>query len=399
MPISFLYKARDPLGQIIEGTLEAETEDEAMQRLRREGFTPLLVEEEGADVSALFARRVTKTDIIYLTNQMAIMVETGITISAALDTIAEQEDNPKLRNVLTDLKEAVEAGEDFSVALARHQKLFDETYVALIRASEATGTLGEMLHRIASYMRNEKETRNKVRSALTYPGAMLTLSIGVTAFLLTYIMPKFEPLFSRPGVKLPASTKVLMKLSDGMIHHWYLWIAGIVALIVAFIFMKRTPGGRRCFDYAKIHAPVFGQLFRKVAISRSIRTLGTMIASDVSMLDSLKLCADVSGNAFYRELWLQVLDEVTSGRKICESIAGNPLLPPILVRMISSGEDTGKLDVVLERVSAYYDNEVDTAIKTATSLIEPIMITVMGVVVGGIAMSLLLPIFSLSKPG
>jgi type IV pilus assembly protein PilC len=399
MPVSFLYKARDPLGHLIEGTLEASSQEEATQRLRRDGFQVVMLEEEGGELAAIFGRRVTKTDIIYLTNQLAIMVETGITIADALETIAEQEDSPALQRMLKDLKEAVEGGEDFSTALARHPKYFDETYVALIRASEATGTLGAMLDRIAGYMRSEKETRGKVRSALTYPCAMLTLSIGVTTFLLTYIMPKFEPLFSRPGVKLPKSTKMLMAVSDTMIGQWYFWIAGVIALIVGFVLLKRTASGKRFFDYAKIHTPVFGPLFRKVAISRSIRTLGTMMASGVSVLDSLQLCADVSGNCYYRELWLDVLDQVTSGKQICEAVAGNPLLPPMLVRMISSGEDTGKLDVVLDRVSAYYDNEVDTAIKTATSLIEPVMISFMGVVVGGIAMSLLLPIFSLSKPG
>ncbi len=398
MPVNFLYKARDPLGHVFDGQLCASSADEATQRLRRDGFHVLEINEEGADFSAIFGRRISKTDIIYVTSQLAIMVETGITISQALETIAEQEDNPNLRRVLSDLKQGVESGEDLSAALARHPKHFDKVYVSLIRASEATGALDEMLDRIANYMGKQQETRRKVRSALAYPAAMLVIAIGVTVFLLTYIMPKFEPLFNRPGAKLPKSTKVLMAVSQAMIAHWYFWLAGVAALVVGIYFFRRSIVGRRAIDYAKINLPIFGQLFRKVAISRSISTLGTMLASGVALLDALKLCADVAGNVHYQEMWLNVKDEVTTGREIWESLTGNPLMPPMLVRMISSGEDTGKLAPILGRVSSYYDNEVDTSIKTATSLIEPIMIAVMGVVVGGIAMSLLLPIFSLSKP-
>jgi type IV pilus assembly protein PilC len=399
MPITFLYKVRDPLGHIFDGKLDAASADEATQRLRRDGFHVLEVTEDGGEMGALFARRVTKNDIIYVTSQLAIMVETGITIAQALDTIAEQEDSPKLKHVLTDLKEHVEAGEEFSNALARHPKQFDKIYVSLIRASEATGSLAEMLERIARYMGKQKEMKGKVRSALAYPAAMLVIAIGVTVFLLTYIMPKFEPMFNRPGAKLPKSTEILMVASDTMIGHWYFCLAGVVAVVGGFLYFRTTKIGRRTIDYSKINAPVLGTLFRKVAIGRSISTLGTMVASGVSVLESLQLSADVAGNEYYREMWLDVQDQVTQGNTIWESLSGNPLMPPILVRMISSGEDTGKLDSVLERVSGYYDNEVDTAIKTATSLIEPIMITGMGVVVGGIAMSLLMPIFSLSKPG
>jgi type IV pilus assembly protein PilC len=399
MPISFLYKARDPLGNIDEGTVEAPSVEEATQQLRRDGYHVLDIKEEGADFSALFSKRISRSDVIYMTSQLAIMVETGISISHALVTILEQEENPSLRLLLMELKQSVEAGEDLSTALARHPEYFDNTYVSLIRASEATGSLGEMLHRVAQYLDKEREIRGKVRAAMAYPMVMAVTSVGVTIFLLTYIFPKFDPLFKRPGAELPKLTLFLVGVSDTILAHWYLWLAAAVASVVALVLFRRTPSGKQTLDYLKINLPVIGPLFRKVAITRSIRTLGTMTTSGVPVLDALQLSADVAGNYYYRQLWQDVIDQVTTGKRICEALSGNPLCPPILVRMIAAGEDTGQLDLVLQKVSGYYDDEVDGAIKTTTRLIEPIMIAVMGVVVGGIAMSLLLPIFSLSKPG
>jgi type IV pilus assembly protein PilC len=355
-------------------------------------------ERESADEpGALFPRRIRKYDLIYVTNQLAIMAETGITLSTALAGMAEQEQHPTLRSLLLDLKRSVESGDDFSTALARHPKVFDKTYVSLVKASEASGQLGQMLDRISHYLRKEVETRGKVRAAMAYPGVMMVVATAVTIFLLTYILPKFTPIFQSRGKTLPASTRFMMCASDLMLHFWYLWLAGAVGLVAGFIYGKRTPTGRQVWDWIKINTPVVGGMFRKVAISRSIRTLGTMLASGVSMLDAIRLSGDVTGNYFYEKLWQRVLDEVTSGKQICESLRGDPLFPPTLVQMIASGEETGKLDEVLERVSVYYDQEVETALKTATSLIEPLMITAMGFVVGGIGLSLLMPIFSLSR--
>jgi type IV pilus assembly protein PilC len=393
--ITFEYRARDPLGNTIEGTIEADSVEEAQQKLRRDGFQVLDIDEEGGD--GLFARGATRTDILYITSQLAIMVDTGITLSTALDGIVEQETNPKLRKILADLRDRVEAGEDFSKALAQYPKLFDKTYISLVKASEATGSLGEMLDRIAGYQRKEMETRGKVRAALAYPGVMMLLAVGVTVFLLVYILPKFAPLFESKGTELPAPTVMMMAVSDTMIHHWYYWLAGTVAVIAGFLYGKQTDAGRRALDWLRINAPIIGPMSRKVTISRSIRTLGTMLASGVPVMEALRLAGEVSGNYYYEQLWQHVLDEVTVGKRVAESLADSPLFPRVLVQMIASGEETGKLDEVLQRVSTYYDREVETSIKATTSMIEPIMIAIMGVVVGTIGLALLLPIFSLSR--
>ena len=396
--MTFEYEARDALGHTMQGMVDAGSAEEATQQLNRDGLSVLSIEQAG-EVGTLLTRGVTKKEIVYTTNQLAVMVETGITLSTAIESIIEQEKNPTLKRVLKDLKSGVESGEEFSTALARHPKLFNQTYISLIKASEATGTLGEMLDRVATYLRKEVEARSKIRAAMAYPAVMMVVAVGVTIFLLTYVLPKFAPLFNSKKIKLPTSTVFMMTASECLIGYWYLWLLAAILLVLGFIFGRRTEPGRKAWDWFKINAPLVGSLNRKTIISRSIRTLGAMVQSGVPMLESIQLTADVAGNYYYERLWLKVLDEVTSGKRICDALAGSSLFPSTLVQMISSGEETGKLDMVLQRVSSYYDQEVDAAIKTTTSMIEPIMITIMGVIVGGIAMSLLLPIFQLSRPG
>lgn len=394
--MTYQYRARDTIGGIISGSIEAASIDDAKARLRQDGMHVLEIDEAETD-EGLFPKHVSKTDLIYVTSQLAIMVDTGITLSQALGGIVEQEANPTLRRVLADLKESVEGGQDFSTALSRYPRYFDNTYVSLVKASEATGTLGPMLDRIAGYMRKEAETRGKVRAAMAYPTVMMVLAAGVTVFLLTYILPKFMPLFKSRGTELPRPTLIMMTVSDVLLGYWYLWLLAAVAAAVGFLYGRRTGPGRKIIDWIKINTPILGPMFRKVTISRGIRTLGTMLSSGVPVMDALRLAAAVSSNFYYERLWGTVVDEVAGGKRICEILRDNPLFPNVLVQMIAAGEDTGKLDVVLEKVSAYYDREVETSLKATTSLIEPIMIAVMGVVVGTIGMALMLPIFSLSK--
>jgi type IV pilus assembly protein PilC len=397
--LTFSYQARDPLGHVLEGTLEVSSRDEALARLKRDGLAVMALDEESAGFD-LIPRRIGQADIIYAMSQLAVMVDTGITLSTALDSIAQQEANPTLKQVLVELKSFVESGEDFSSSLARYPQYFDKTVVALIKASEQTGTLGEMLETVANYLRSQLETRQKIRAAMAYPSVMGLLAVGVTIFLLTYILPQFEPLFSRKGVKLPTPTVVMMTASDALIEYWYLWLAGVVAAAFGFAFGRKTEPGRKILDWLKINTPVIGPMTRKVTLSRSVRTLGTMVASGVSIVEAIRLTAEVAANWHYEQAWLRVLGQITEGRRICESLQDEKsLFPPTLVQMIGAGEDTGKLDKVLMKVSTFYDREVETSLKATTSLIEPLMICAMGVVVGGIALGLLMPIFSLSRPG
>lgn len=395
---TFTYQARDVLGKLIEGTLEVESRDEAISRLKRDGLQVVELEEDAGGLD-LLPRRIGLGDIIFFTSQLAVMVDTGINVASALGGIAEQESNPALKTILLDLRSRVEAGEDLSSVLARYPRHFDKTYIALIKAAEQTGRLGEMLDTVANYLRSQLETRQKVRAAMAYPSIMAVLAVGVTIFLLTYILPKFEPLFTKKGVQLPRPTIVMMAASDIMLDYWPLWAGLAAALFFTWLFGRRTPTGRQVVDWLKINAPVFGPMCRKVTISRSLRTLGTMVASGVSMLEAIRLTAEVAGNYYYEQVWLRVLAEITQGNRIVDSLKREPLMPPTLVQMIGAGEETGKLDTVLAKVSTYYDREVETSLKATTSLLEPLMICAMGFVVGGIALGLLMPIFQLSRPG
>lgn len=349
------------------------------------------------DELELFPRRICRTAVVYFTNQLAVMVDTGISLADALGHIAAQEQNPTLRRIIADLKATVEEGQPFSAALSRHPKLFNTTYCALVRAAEATGGMGLMLDRIARYMRQEVETRSKVRAALAYPAVMAVLAVAVTVFLLTYILPKFVPLFSRKGVQLPFPTRVMMGISAALTDYWYIWTGGAAVLAGGLLYLRHTPEGRAALDRLRLSLPVLGPLFLKVAVSRSIRTLGTVLQNGVPMLEAIDLAAAVSANVYFEQLWRQVADHVTQGGQVCEALARDPLFPRALTQMVAAGEQTGKLGQVLERASAYYEQEVETAVKATTNLIEPLMIVFMGLVVGAIAMALLLPVFTLSR--
>ncbi|GIW92490.1 MAG: secretion system protein [Pirellulaceae bacterium] len=393
---TFSYLARNRLGQTRRGRLEAPNRDSLVALLRKEGWQ--LVECQSA-APRRFGRRISKAEIAYMTTELAVLVDTGISLAAALATLADQADNPALAQLLHTLRADVEGGQDFSAALAQHPRYFSPTYVSLIKASEKTGTLGEMLEQLAQHMSSELENRRKVLAAMAYPAVMLGLAVVVTIFLLTYVMPKFQPLFDRQGSRLPRMTLVMLGVSQSLIHYWWAWLVTAAAAILGLWYSRRIPAGRRVWDRLLIDAPVVGSLTRKVVLSRSLRTLALMVRSGVPILDGLKLAAEVAGNVYFRQLWLHVADNVMQGNRICDALRQSPLVPKMLVQMIASAEETGKLDYVLRRICQHYDREVDLAIKTTTSLVEPILITVMGVVVGGIAMALLLPIFSLSRPG
>ncbi|PQO35033.1 type II secretion system F family protein [Bremerella cremea] len=394
---TFAYQAKDSLGHVHDSSIDAESVEEARALLASDGMQVVSIEPEVSLGFSLGGSRITRNDIIYMTSQLSVMVDTGINLSSALSGIASQEKNEALKKLILDLKKDVEGGEDFSLVLSRYPKYFDQTYVALIRASEQTGLMGEMLEKIARYLRKEAETRGKIRAALAYPTVMICLALGVTIFLLTFVLPKFEPLFNRKGIKLPTPTIIMMKTSDFLLNYWPYWVPALIALLIGFLIFRRSEPGRNILDSVKLNFPIIGPMIRKVAIARSLNTLGTLVRSDVPMLQSLELTSQVCNNSHYSKMWKDVIEAVTSGSQIHECLRKSQLIPSTIVQMIAAGEETGRLDDVLDKVSTHYEHDVDMSIKTTTSLIEPIMIAVMGVVVGGIAMSLLLPIFQLSR--
>ncbi|MBM4003452.1 MAG: type II secretion system F family protein [Planctomycetes bacterium] len=396
--MSFDYRARDNMGKNHHGTIAAEDREQATAMLARdERHVVELCESDNDSALSLFSRRVKKSDIVYVANQLAVMVDTGISLSGALQGIYEQTDNPRLRSMLIDLRNRVEGGEDLSVALGRYPACFDRTFVSLIKASERTGTLGAMLERVANHLRGQLDTQSRVRAAMAYPLIMVVLAVGTTVFLLAYILPKFLPLFKTKGLRLPRPTMIMMALSDALTSYWPAWLAALMMLVATCYFGRRTLTGRKFLDGLWIHLPILGPAYRKVVISRCISTLGAMLHAGVSLLESIELCAEIANNYHFEQAWLQVRDQVIQGNRVAESLRASKLFPRTLVQMINAGEETAKLDLVLNKVAQYYDREVETSLKAATSVIEPIMISVMGLIVGAIGLGIMLPIFSLSR--
>ncbi|MCA9013875.1 MAG: type II secretion system F family protein [Planctomycetaceae bacterium] len=368
--------------------------------MRQDGLYLLALEESDTNsrdgFSAVRKKRVSRKDIIYFTNQLAIMVDAGVPVATALEGISKQMENPTLAEILTNIQKNVEAGCDLSAALAEYPRQFDKTYVNLIKASEASGTMPQMLNRIATQAEEEQETIQQVKGALIYPAIMLVMCIGICIFLLTYVFPKLMPMFAARGAAVPTPTKIMIAVSTAITSYWYLILLFLAMVGGAFYYVRSQAWGKSAFDWIIIRLPVFGTMLKKLAISRSIRTLATTVNAGVPMLEAIELSAGVSDNVHFKKSWEEISELVMTGKQIHEALEGKSLFPSTMQQMIASGESTGRLGMVLNKLSDYFDRDVKIAIKSATTLIEPIMVVCMGSIIGFIALSMLLPIFTLS---
>ena len=400
--MQFAYRARNAAGVLSAGELAAESVAEVAAALRRDGLFPVDIAPRAAAAAAKAAaggRRGPKlktAEVVHFATQLSVMAEAGVPLGGALRNLAEQGASPGAATIFESVASGVDGGESFSSALARFPRAFDPTFVNLVKAGEASGTLPQMLERVAGRLESDQETRRKVIGALIYPAAMLTLCLGSCAFLLTSVFPKIMPLFEGKNVELPGPTKVLIVVSDSLTAHWYFYFAGLAAAVGGFLFVRSSPGGRRALDAAVLRLPVVGPLAKKVSLGRSLRTLSATVSAGVPMLDSLKLAAAVAGNSCYAASWRLAADRVAGGRAVSASLTGDPLFPAAVLQMLASGEKTGKLGPVLEKVAGHYDREVAAALAGVTRMIEPLMTVVMGGIIGGIALAMLLPIFKLS---
>ena len=401
----YRFQARNERGELTAGVLQAESVAEAAQLLRARGdhvvqLVPMAA--AGEDFKAVlkklnYTSGPTQKDILDFTTQLAVMIRAGISIRAALEGISEQVQNQKFRRILLQIKTDVESGKQFSEAIARHPKLFGPLYVNMVKASEMSGSFAKMLDRIAAYLQQEIETRKMVVGASIYPGIIAIMAVSTTVFLLTFVLPRFAGVFKGKEEALPAPTKFLMSLSGFMVEWWWLLLAAAVAFAIAFFAFIRTEIGGLWWDRFKISAPLLQRMFRALYISRSLQTMGELLNAGVPMLDTIAITGDVSGNRHYKRLWRSVYGAVKQGKKVQTQLQRSPLLPRSVVQMISAGEESGKLGEVLDEISVFYAKALKDAIKAVTSMIEPIMIVVMGSVVGFIAMAIILPIFKMSS--
>ncbi len=399
---TYAYTARDETGAPTSGTMEAASINEITQQLRAAGKYPISV--KPAATAGSFPEavshagvRISRADVIQLSQQLSIMIETGVTLSEALDCISAQSVKPNVKRLVEDLSVQVQSGTDLSAALARHPRSFPRIFVALIRAAERSGMLAKLLNRAVQYLRDEQETLRRVKGALTYPAIMLTFAIATTVFLLAFVLPKFTVIYASKGAALPTPTKVLMAMSNFMVEHWAVLIGAAIVVGVGGYSFISTPAGTRAWHFVQLRVPLLGPMFRKLHLSRGLRMIGTMAGAGVNLVDCVSTAHDLCGNTFFREMWDDVSAQIQAGKQMSEPLSQSALVPRSVAQMIRSAEKSGKLAYVTEQVAGFSEQELKETIAELTRYIEPIMIVVMGAIIGGVALALMLPIFTISR--
>lgn len=402
----FKYVARDAMGSKVENQIEATNQAAAVQTLKRSRLTVLSINPVQKSLSDylninLFGGkvkpRVKGNDLVIFTRQFSTMVEAGLPVVEILDILMEQADDKGFKLALSEVRSDVRGGSDLSTALGRFPMVFNRLYVDLIRAGEASGELDVILKRLATYLEKNAALRRKIISAMTYPMVSLGMVLMITIGLLVFIVPQFEDIFAKLGAGLPLPTKIVLAISHALTDNWYIVLGVLVGAIVAIYLSRKSARGRYFWDNVKIKMPIFGELFQKVALARFSRTFATMLRSGVPMLGALEIVATTAGNGVVEEAITASREAVRQGEALATPLADCPVFPPMVVRMIAVGERTGAVETLLEKVADFYDEQVDAAVESLTSVIEPVMIGVLGVFVGGIVIALLLPIFELQR--
>lgn len=404
---TYRFQVRSDDGAVRGGLLTAESAATAAAILRNQGGHVMSVSAVGdraGGASSVFSKlaelnsgKPSQKHVLDFTTQLAVMMRAGINLRSALEGICDQTTHSGFRRVIQSLRTDVESGKQFSDAIAKHAKLFGPLYYNMVRASEMSGSFADMLDRIAGYIGQQMETRKMVVGASIYPAVIGFMAVAVTIFLLTFVLPKFYAVFEGKEEVLPWATTFLMGLSKFVSKNWPFLLAAVGVLFGVGIVALKTPVGRFWLDTAKLTLPVLRTMFRALYISRSLQTMGQLINAGVPMLDTLAITGQVSGNKLFEGMWLRVHSSVRQGKKIALPLLKDRLLPKSVVQMISAGEESGKLGEVLDQISGYYSKQLKDAIKAVTGLIEPIMILLMGTIVGFIAMAIILPIFKMSQ--
>lgn len=351
MPL-YAFTARDSSGKLVEGTLQALSATEAAELLRAQGrfTTSIRTTNEQAKAVGVRGVRITRDEVIQFSNQLSVMLDTGVTLAEALDCCAENVSRVQVRDLLEDLKSQVHNGIDFSEALAKHPRSFPKLYVALIQASEKSGMMSKLLNRATQYLKDEQEILRKVRGALTYPGIMFGFAISTTVFLLAFVMPRFTVIYANKGAALPTPTRILMSMSNFLVHEWMFIVPGVAAAVFGTVMFVRTPRGKVCKDWLSLRAPLIGSMLQKLHLSRGLRTIGTMASSGVALVDCVDTAKALSGNTYFRELWSSVSTQIQNGKPFSEPLRESKLVPGSVSRMLASGEKGGKLAMVMEQV-------------------------------------------------
>jgi type IV pilus assembly protein PilC len=402
MPV-FSYEARTESGELLAGMINAATTADAGKKLSQQGHYVVKLgatdirDQEASDrddASRLKARR---QSVMWFMNQLAIMVETGITIGNAMDLLARQATEPAMQEILREVSTAIKEGRPLSDSLEQYPRSFPPVSVAMIRASEASGTLSVILNRVADYMLKDQEAMSRLRGALMYPAFMFLMCISVTIFLLTVILPRFAVIYASKGAALPTPTRLLLALSNNFASYGLAILAGIVAVGFAAYWYVRTPSGRLVKDGVQLKLPLLGNMFAKLFQGRTFRALGTLIDAGVPIAHTLRLAQEMSSNVLYRRLWARVEEGVTNGERIPALLSETSLMPESVVQMIDCGDRSGRLGFVFNRLADFLEQEYDRALKVVSQFVEPLMILLMGGIIGFVAIAMLLPMFKVAS--
>jgi len=400
---TFRYEATTREGNIVNDTIEAANERAAIDRIQDMGYFPLkvkrAVDQEGALSRFLstIQGRVREKDIMTFTYQLGVLLEAGFTLDRSLSILADLTEKPKLKELLNDLMSQVRSGKSFSEALAKFPSVFPIFFVNMMKAGEAGGFIEDTITRMAVYLENSQALKEDVRSALIYPVLLSFVGGGAVIILLTFVVPQFSKIFTDMGETLPLPTVILMTISNVLINSWWLILLIVAAGIAAIKKYIKTEKGRRYWDKLKFSLPLFGKLYKEAAVSRFARTFGTLLSSGVPILNALQIVKGTLGSDKISEIIASVREATRKGRGIAEPLRNSEIFPPLAVHMVTVGEETGRLDEMLIKIADRFDSEVRTTVKRMLALLEPILILIMGIVVGFIVIAMLTAIFSINE--
>ncbi len=396
---TFAYQARDLNGKISSGVQEGINEENAINALMNRGLMVLSIQQKAGGKIVRARARVSQTDLVIFTRQLATMIDAGLPLITGLTALYEQSDPRKqagLRRVIGEVTAHVQDGSTFYESILKHPQVFSRLYTSMVKAGESGGMLAEVMDRLAGFLEDSARLSKKVKSAMTYPAIVISIAICITTFLILKVVPVFADIFKDFGAKLPGPTQLLIDLSDFMWGYWYLLIGGIVGTIYGIRWWLKTPSGAKIWDRWKLKMPVFGPLVHKICMSRFARTFAQLIRSGVPILEVLQIVGDTSGNSVVTDALKGVSADVEKGDHLTASLGRQPIFPPMMVRMVAAGESTGKIDNMLEKMADFWDEEIEATLNALTSLMEPILIVLLGAVIGGIVIAMFLPIFKLN---
>ncbi len=395
---SFSYIAKDAgSGKEIRSSMDAQNEQAAVATLLNRNLLVMSIQEKVGKKGKTAGGSVALADLVVFTRQLATMIDAGLAMVQSLQALADQTTNKVMRDTIKDICTRVEGGDSFSEALSKHPKTFNKLYVCMVGAGERGGLLSEILSRLATYLENTAKLRKKVKSAMMYPVAVTVIAIGITIFLLVKVVPVFGDVYSGFGSALPAPTQMLINVSKFVQSYLLLVLGAGGAAVYGWLAWLKTPKGREFWDSTRIRLPIFGVIAHKICLARFTRTLASLIRSGVPILEVLQIVSNTVGNVVMEKAIRASASDIERGEGISAALGKHPVFPVMIIRMVTAGEQTGKIENMLERISDFLDDEIETTLSGLTSLIEPLLIVFLGVTVGGIAICMFLPIFKMSE--